>query len=368
MPKGLMMFPLVLRLTERRRKLLVSSLGFLISACTVHPLPEDVTGLSTYNIVRQIRCETREAVIGSILRYLTDKANFEGLTPDGKRKVDDNSHNIGLKFANEYRSNPSSISTFNPNMLSGFAQTVISLLWNVGIAYNFNLQMKDMNNIDPEVDLLRMFHSSKQTYGLKGNLDRSRQNIRYFTITDNFADLVQKVDPRYCAGQIVEANIIYPIAGQVGMNEVVHDFLVLTLFGNLSGDASKDVTSTTSTKGPPTMVEQLQFITSVGGTATPMVTFTPVGAGTVVSPAMLGLTASRSDTHSLTVGLYLAEPGVKVITDARPGIMQGALLAAPGEHVDSFLSLITARGGPAEQGAANAINQFQTLRQFQQPQ
>lgn len=93
--------------------------GFLGLRVLVHPLPEDVTGLSTYNIVRQIRCETREAVIGSILRFLTDEANYKG------RKVDVNSRNVGLKFAADYSSNALSISKFDPIMLSGFAKTVV---------------------------------------------------------------------------------------------------------------------------------------------------------------------------------------------------------------------------------------------------
>jgi len=341
------------------RVLAASAFGFLIAGCSVHPLPEDVTGLSTYNIVRQIRCETRQAVIGSALRFLTDDANYKG------KKVDDNSRDIGLKLATAYKLNPSSISNFDPKRLTGFANIVIGLLWNTGIAYNFNLQMKEVNNIDPEVDLLRMFHSSKQTLGLKGSFDRQRQNTRSFTITDSFGDLAQKVRADYCTGQIVEANIVYPIAGKVGMDDVVHDFLVLALFGSLSGDASKDVTVA---KGPPTMVDQLQFMTTLGGSATPLVTFTPIGPGTVVAPATLGLSASRIDTHSLTVGLYLADPGVKVINDARAGILQGTFVppATPAnEQVVSFGGLITARGAAAEQGAAKAVEQFLTQRIFQ---
>jgi hypothetical protein len=186
-----------------------------------------------------------------------------------------------------------------------------------------------------------------------------------FTITDNFADFVQKVRADYCNGQIVEANIVYPIAGKVGIDAVVHDFLVLTLFGNLSGDASKDILTT---KGPPTMVDQLQFLTTIGGSATPMVTFTPVGPGTVVSNATLGLAASRTDTHTLTVGLYLAAPGVTVINEVRPSIFQGVFVppAVPAqEPVTTFGGLLTASGGTAEQGAAKAVEQFLTLRLFQ---
>jgi len=42
------------------------------------------------------------------------------------------------------------------------------------------------------------------------------------------------------------------------MKKVVQDFLELTLFGNLSGDGTKDVTNV---GGPPTMVDQLEFQT-----------------------------------------------------------------------------------------------------------
>jgi hypothetical protein len=304
-------------------------------------------------------------VIVSILRYLTDEDNYRGKTASGLRKVDEASRNVGLRFAADYSSNPFSISQFDPNLLSGFAKTVIELLWNTGIAYNFDLQMKEVNDVDPAINLLRMFHKSTEMLGLKGNFDRQRQNTRTFTITDNFADFVKKVPANYCNGQIVEANTVYPIAGKVGMDLVVHDFLVLTLFGNLSGDASKDITST---KGPPTMVDQLQFMTSIGGSATPTVTFTPVGPGTVVSSATLGLTASRTDTHTLTVGLYLAAPGVTVINEARPSIFPGIFVppaVPPQEPVTTFGSLLTASGGTAEQGAAKAVEQFLTQRLFQ---
>jgi hypothetical protein len=337
----------------------ISALAALASACSLHPLPEDVTGLSTYNIVRQIRCETREEVIGSILRFLTDDANYKG------GKVDEISSNVCLIFDSDYRSNPFSISRFDPVLLSGFAKTVVDVLWGTGIAYNFVLQMKEINNVDSMINLLRMFSKSTQMLGLNGNFDRQRQNSRSFTITDNFADLVKKVPANYCTGYVVEENTVYPIAGKVGMDLVVKDFLFLTLFANLSGDASKDVTSS---KGPPTMVEQLEFMTTIGGSATPRVTFTPVGPETVVSNATLGLMASRTDTHTLTVGLYLAEPGVKVINEARPGILQGIFVpsAVPAQKpVTTFGGLLTATGGTAEQGAAKAVEQFLTQRLFQ---
>ena len=35
------------------------ALSFLGAGCAIHPLPQDVTGVDTYHIVRQIRCEAR---------------------------------------------------------------------------------------------------------------------------------------------------------------------------------------------------------------------------------------------------------------------------------------------------------------------
>jgi hypothetical protein len=325
----------------RRKFFLLALGGLLTSGCALHPLPDDVTGLSTYNIVRQIRCETREAVIDSILGFLTNEANYRG------RKVDDASRGVGLRFKAAHGVDPSSITAFSPTMLSGTARTAVSLLWNTGIAYNYDLEMVEVNNVDPEINFLRVLPSSKELLGVKGNFDRQRQNTRSFTITDNFGGLVKNLDARYCTGYIVEANMIYPIAGKVGMERVVQDFLVLTLFGNLSG-ASKDVTSN---KGPPTMVDQLQFQTSIGGSVTPKVIFTPIGPAAHVADATLGLAASRKDTHKLTVGLYLTSPGVTAINQVRASIFRGGL--------------ITASGGQAEQGAAAAVEQFLAQKLFQ---
>jgi hypothetical protein len=310
----------------------------LFSGCAIHPLPENVTGLSTNIIVRQIRCETREAVIDSILGYLTNEGNLEG------GKVNLQSYNLGWKFKEAYKDDPFSISKFDPTKLTGFARSVVGLLWNTGIAYNYDLEMTETNNVDPTIDLLRTLPTSSHMLGLQGNFDRQRENTRTFTITDNFGGLVKNVPADYCTKKfIADANVVYPIAGEVGMKKVVQDFLVLTLFDNLSADASKDVTLT---KGPPTMVDQLDFVTTIGGTATPKITFTPVGTGLHVADASIGLTASRKDEHKLTVGLYLAAAGEQSIGPIRAGLFQ---------------SFVAARGGPAEKGAAAAVDQF--LRQ-----
>jgi hypothetical protein len=330
------------------RKLSAAILSALaVSGCAIHPLPDDVVHLSTYNIVRQIRCETRAAIIDSFLDFLADERNNR-FNSQGWKKVDDASRAMGMRAQADYAADPNSIANFNPAKLSGFARNVVGLLFHTGIAYNYDLKGLEVNNVDPEVNFIRPIPiSTLVSLGLKGNFDRHRQNERAFTITDNAGDLVRKVPANYCTKFIVEENIVYPIAGKVGMEKMVQDFLRLTLFGNLSGGEGKQ--DVVLVAGPPTMVDQLEFQTIIGGSATPKVTFLPMGRAFQLADASFGVSASRTDTHQLTVGLYLDKAGAAEI-----GNLRGAI----------FGDLITASGGRAEQGAAKAVEQFLQQKLF----
>src|SRR5690242_8456368 len=52
----------------QRTILLLTS--FMLGACAIHPLPENVTGVKTETIVHKIRCEARDAVIQARIDYL----------------------------------------------------------------------------------------------------------------------------------------------------------------------------------------------------------------------------------------------------------------------------------------------------------
>ena len=56
---------------------LAFSCGFISSGCAIHPLPENVTGVSTTHIVHRIRCEARDAVLDAA-RIVTP-AELQGL-------------------------------------------------------------------------------------------------------------------------------------------------------------------------------------------------------------------------------------------------------------------------------------------------
>ena len=311
-----------------RRYLVVAALAasVFVSGCAIHPLPEDVTGVSTYHIVRQIRCEARAAVISSAIRGLVNYPD-----PDV--------HRIGLEFESGARPISSlSYKLFKEPRI----RSIVRLFYDTGVAYNFNLEMTETNDLGTEINLLKPFTDSKLTVGITAGFNRQRANTRAFTVTDTFGRLVRDVPDDYCVKHIVTENYIYPITGRIGIEKMVHDFINLTLFANLAGNTADGA-------GPPTLVDALEFTTSISGSATPKVEFSPVGTGLSVADANLTGKASRVDLHKVTVGLAIDSGSVVQVGPLRSTL---------------FASLLTASGGRTEQIAAEAVNQVLTSKLF----
>src|SRR5690242_17764667 len=131
-----------------RRFIALALSALMVGGCAIHPLPEDYSHVPTYTIVRQVRCETRQAVIDSILTFLTSDYNHEVvLLPNGRtfQKVDDRSRALGLQAREAYLADPTTIGGFNPALLTGFARVVVDLVLHTGIAYNFDLTGLESN-------------------------------------------------------------------------------------------------------------------------------------------------------------------------------------------------------------------------------
>jgi hypothetical protein len=322
-----------------------AALALILGGCAIHPLPEDVTGVSTYYIVRQIRCETRQAIIETALDWLTDDAN------QANGDVDPASRAIGFEFKN---GRP--IEQFNPKLFKGQVGKIVSVFYDAGVAYTFDLNMTETNNLDPMADLLRPLPRSKFTMNISGKFDRMRQNERLLTVTDSFSELIRMpkgycLDPNTGRNFVVPENYIYPIAGKIGVKPMIQDFIVLTLFGALGGQAGDNQAA--PPKGPPTLVDQLEFTTTISGTVDPTITFTPVGTALQVMDASLSANVEREDQHKVTVGLAIGGSGANLV-----GSVRNSLFALPLVNTHP-----TASSG--EQNAAAAVNQFLTLKLFQ---
>jgi hypothetical protein len=194
--------------------------------------------------------------------------------------------------------------------------------------------MTETNNLDTQIDFIQMLTGSTSTLGLGAGLDRTRENTRTFTLTDDFNGLLSLQPMTYCDGHLaVDENHIYPITGRIGIERFVDEFVRVALFTNLG--VNKD-------SGAPTMVDTLQFQTTLTGSAVPKIVFSPVGRGFQLADASLTAQVTRKDIHTLTMGLSVVAPPVA----------QAALGPKP-----LFGRLLTARGGGTRQSAANAVDQ-----------
>jgi len=278
-----------------------------LGGCAIHPLPEQVTGVDTPHIVRQIRCETREAVKSTLKDFLASIADgrFRGYPEGVRNPVAD--HLLAL-----YEENPELMDTFNSSLFPGpqYAEerAAIDLLLKAGVAYSFDFNIFEDNDVVANVNLLRDI-SPKFTAGIEGSAKRRRSNERTFTVTDTFGFLLANLNAakprnvRYCDGQIVGPNYVYPIAGRVGADRTVKDFSRLLLFGGLAGDKGK-------AGAAPTMTDDLIFTTAVSLSGTPTVVFAPVGTLLRVADASLDLSVGRTDRHQVTIGLAVDVGGV----------------------------------------------------------
>jgi hypothetical protein len=173
------------------------AIAWTVAGCSIHPVPEEVTGIDTLDIVKQIRCEARDTLRTLIIIWLQGRAS----------KTNDP---LFLNLAAQYQSNPASINSFHYNLFKGprYAEerSDVKLFYDAGIAYNFDLMGTETNNIDPQSSFIRTFFDHKFTLGLTAASDRIRSNDRVFTATDTFGKLLTSLREDYCDGHIVIAN------------------------------------------------------------------------------------------------------------------------------------------------------------------
>jgi len=235
--------------------------------CSIHPLPEDVTRKTTFDIVQAIRCEAGRAVV--------DVADLRGI--DG------------------------------------------------AIAYEFTFDITEINNIDSGITFTYPFvHGGQFSLGATADLDRTRQAKRNFRILDTFDALRAAAKKPDCASPQLEKNWVYPIAGDIGIYEVVATFARLaevTTFGQPGTNFGK------SDNGVYTFGDTLTFTTELDGELHPKLMLSPVTGKFRVTEAHLDLKADRKDMHEVVVALA----GGKKPKGAalRGAALRGAALPAP---------------------------------------
>ncbi|CAK07666.1 MULTISPECIES: hypothetical protein [Rhizobium] len=294
----------------------------LASGCALHPVPENYMRISTLNIVKQVRCETRNAIMESAIGWLTHDKDVDGV-----------SRQVGFSL----QADPDKYTKLTPALFKGRVHELFSLFWQTGIAFDYVLDMTEINNVSTEFNLLSVFTGSTRTLGFSAGLDRQRESERIFTTTDTFGNLIHGVRDDFCEEHIAKENMIYPIAGKIGIAGVIQDFMRLTLFGNLAGRAE-------NRSGPPTLAERLQFTTTITGSISPKIVFAGPGGPSwrLADASLSSAVATRTDNHQVTIGLAIASSDAGAV-----GPLRGTL----------YGPLLTATGNPTELLAASAAQQ-----------
>jgi hypothetical protein len=225
-----------------------AALASVLAGCSAYPLPDDVTRKSTYDIVDQIRCEARRAVVEHAYNYKT-----------------------------------------------------------ASIAYEFTFDITEGNNTTADATwILPYTLGGNFSLSASAGMNRTRQTKRNFKIVDTFEQLRQMP----CVDQHLRDDLIYPIAGDIGVYEVVQTFIKLQKINNLkSGEVF-------------TFADTLMFTTTLMGGVQPRLVISPLTDRFRLTAADANLSAGRNDIHTVTLTLSGSPPKAT-------GPMIGASLRAP---------------------------------------
>jgi hypothetical protein len=250
--------------------LVIVGLAPVLANCSTHPLVDDVTRATTPDIVKHIRCEAKRAI-------------------------------------NDYdrRSRNASANT------------------TMAIAYEFTFTITENNNARGNITgNLPFLNSGNFSLSANAGSERQRFSDRHFKIVENFDDL-RRAD---CSQETLEKNLIYPIAGEIGIYEVVTTFANLQTIANKTAHRPTTLPApdfpTGDLSGPFRFADNLSFTTTFNGGVNPSLSLSPVttnsfrvtGVNTPEGEASLplspsfdpsgtGLQAKRMDVHQVVVAM-----------------------------------------------------------------
>jgi hypothetical protein len=209
--------------------IVMAVLAPILANCSTHPLVDDVTRSTTFDVVEKIRCEAKRAVMEQAQRFGDETA----------------------------------------------------------IAYEFTFDIDEQNDASGDATWTLPLTGGAFSLRAQAGSDLERHAQRNFTIVDTFGDLRRT----NCSPEVLEKNWIYPIAGEIGIYEVVATFVKLHRVEN---PADQETFSFHDT---------LQFTTFLGAGVRPKLDLTPVTDSTLVRLVKANLGAQRLDIHSVVIAV-----------------------------------------------------------------
>lgn len=219
-----------------------TALGMGLAGCSMHPLPEDVSRVSTYDIVKHLRCEA-----------------WAGLKT---YKHDD-----------------------------PYARKIIE---GTAIGYEFSFDMTEENASSSGVLDFKRASFKGDDLGFSLSFDaeavKTRSNNRVFRVIEQLKDLDADASCSNLRPRL--PNPAHPITGTVGVDEIVRSYIRLERLTDLARGDDDVVFS-----------DELQYTTKLHVGVTPTIELVTIAGSFRLSKASITGSARRDDIHSVTVAL-----------------------------------------------------------------
>ncbi|MGL4636041.1 MAG: hypothetical protein ACRCWF_08675 [Beijerinckiaceae bacterium] len=258
----------------------------------VKPLPEQRSLLDTVAIVKKVRCEAREGIINELLALFKETGS-------------ESTQRLAVSIAAQRAIPPAqrAIKDYDPvhkglyERLDGETRDLVLRYDDAAIGFEFNFNISENEVARGGLNFMKPFFvGGKGGIGFSGMGDFTRQNNRTFGIVESFRNLVLETRDKDCWGLERGLSVAYPITGTIGLEETVSTFLRLNEHKKLKQSANTQV-----------FTDEIQFQTKLVLSVKPTLELTNVGLGWGATGASGEFTATRDDTHKVTVAISLAD-------------------------------------------------------------
>jgi hypothetical protein len=284
-----------------------------LAGCSTRPLPEDRALLDTVGIVKKVRCEAREAVIGEFLQLLSTAQDSPDKNREKTRKLGKDLINERAAWLSKLRAldhkerlalygKPTSAEDPIRAGLYKYLKTIdpeshglVVKYDDAVIGFDFVFDISQNEKASAGVSFLKpFFPGGSAGLGFGGSSDFLRSNRRAFGFTDSFRDLVLDVKDGDCVGLKSGFSVAYPITGDINLRESIGTFLRLNEYSELK--LGEKV---------PLFSDQIKFETNLLVSAEPSLTLSHAGLGWAANSATATFSSERKDLHQLNLAISL---------------------------------------------------------------
>jgi len=340
--------------------------------CSSHPLIEDYSRKNTSSIVKKIRCEVRDALrqidiespshreckvhADNLREYkaCVNRVNHlncdhvrggirscEKLKGDEKVSCDSARSRAVAEYKKCVIATPSEYEAKICGIREGdsVAERIAKYrncqLSNYLIGFDFKLDITEKNNAaGGKLDFINPYIGGKFSLALSGGAEKTRKSERFFRTIESFDSIAKR---KGCGTTEEAEDLIYPIAGKVGLDEVVVTFLELdnsvelrALEKKASGSSAEsksedagggrrsaanpeEASASAPKEFPSIFSDTLTFTTKLSAGIKPTLELNSGAGNFKLRNASIDGTSERLDVHQVAVAMSKRAPDVSVV-------------------------------------------------------